>query len=394
MPRINEVATSPPHVADLWRSAASAIGSHKPGDDRVMARHSQLPPRQHGPTPRAGVPNASTATQPKPYTPSRRPQPSPSSAPAKPKDPMRFRNVPLILGMTTSLVLAYYLSTVYMGYKADSERAATLDVPADPSARYNQTFQSYDADVDSLEWIMGIKRLRAKLCARATGHVLESAVGTGRNAQYYPLDEHRINSVTMVDKSRFMLDKARLKWPKDGNAWFIKASFRHLDMVNEPVPRPMDSGTRTNVTDSDEFKTDFGGFDTAVQTMGICSTGEPEKLLRILGKAVADSQAKEGGQILLLEHGRSYYDWLNKMLDGIAPAHAERHGCWFNRDVGKIVEESGLEILEEKRYHFGTTWWFVCKPGKGIMAEKIAVEDSKGAATESQTGHKTWWRPW
>ena len=76
---------------------------------------------------------------------------------------MRRRGLPLVLGLTTSAVLAYYISTVFIGYREDAKRAATLEVPADPSARYNHTFSSYDADVDSLEWIMGIKRLRAKL---------------------------------------------------------------------------------------------------------------------------------------------------------------------------------------------------------------------------------------
>ena len=224
--------------------------------------------------------------------------------------------------------------------------------------------------------------------------MLESAVGSGRNAPYYPLDEKRIESVTMVDKSRFMLDQARLKWPKVGNAWFIRASFRHLDMVNEPVPRPTDSGSKTSVAGQDIERPTYGGFDTALQTMGTCSTGQPEELLRNLGRAVADSHQKDGGKILLLEHGRSHYNWINNLLDGIAPAHAERHGCWFNRDVGKIVEDSGLEVVEAKRYHFGTTWWFVCKPGKGIIAERMSSDEMAGSQDTKQTKSSAWRKPW
>lgn len=95
------------------------------------------------------------------------------------------------------------------------------------------------------------------------------------------------------------------------------------------------------------------GYDTVIQTMGLCSTHEPVQLLKALG----DLTKRDGGQILLLEHGRSHYAWLNTILDSLAKVQADRHGCWWNRDVGRIVEESGLEVVALKRYHFGTTWW-------------------------------------
>ena len=101
-----------------------------------------------------------------------------------------------------------------------------------------------------------------------------------------------------------------------------------------------------------------GGFDTILQTMGLCSTPEPSRLLSHLGTIVNT----DNGQILLLEHGRSHYQWLNNILDKQAPAHADKHGCWWNRDIGRIVEESGLEIIRCKRYHLGTTWWFELRP--------------------------------
>ena len=99
------------------------------------------------------------------------------------------------------------------------------------------------------------------------------------------------------------------------------------------------------------------GFDTIVQTMGLCSTPQPAQILRNLGSIVKPT----GGRILLLEHGRGHYDWLNRILDNRAPGHADQHGCWWNKDIGEIVEESGLEVVEMKRYHFGTTWWFILK---------------------------------
>jgi len=49
-------------------------------------------------------------------------------------------------------------------------------------------------------------------------------------------------------------------------------------------------------------------------------------------------------------------------LDNNAPAHADKHGCWWNKDIQKIVEESELEVIEIKRYHLGTTWWVELRP--------------------------------
>ena len=92
--------------------------------------------------------------------------------------------------------------------------------------------------------------------------------------------------------------------------------------------------------------------------MGVCSTANPALALQRLG-AITN---REQGRILLLEHGRSHWDWLNGYLDKHAPAHADKFGCWWNKDIGKIVEESGLEVVRIKRYQLGTMWWVELKP--------------------------------
>ena len=94
--------------------------------------------------------------------------------------------------------------------------------------------------------------------------------------------------------------------------------------------------------------------------MGLCSTPNPVELLR----KMASVTNVQHGRILLLEHGKAHYDWLNERLDYYAPSHADKFGCWWNRDIGKIIEDSGLEVVEMKRYHFGTTWWIELRPRK------------------------------
>lgn len=92
--------------------------------------------------------------------------------------------------------------------------------------------------------------------------------------------------------------------------------------------------------------------------MGLCSTADPVALLHNF-EALTN---KEHGQIFLLEHGRSHYEWLNNILDNLAPLHADKHGCWWNKDILKIVEDSGLTVTKSKRYHFGTTYWLELRP--------------------------------
>ena len=48
---------------------------------------------------------------------------------------------------------------------------------------------------------------------------------------------------------------------------------------------------------------------------------------------------KPGGQIILLQHGKASWDWLNHRLDDEAHAHYVKWGCWWNRDILQIVQQ-------------------------------------------------------
>ena len=50
---------------------------------------------------------------------------------------------------------------------------------------YDELAKSYDSQIDFDELVMGMLLLRRYLLSKATGDVLEVAVGTGRNLKYY-----------------------------------------------------------------------------------------------------------------------------------------------------------------------------------------------------------------
>ena len=47
------------------------------------------------------------------------------------------------------------------------------------------------------------------------------------------------------------------------------------------------------------------------------------------------------GKLILLEHGKASWDWLNSSLDKGAQEHFAKWGCWWNRDILQLVKEVG-----------------------------------------------------
>ncbi|KAL2046313.1 hypothetical protein N7G274_001760 [Stereocaulon virgatum] len=229
---------------------------------------------------------------------------------------------------------------------------------ADVSSRYDARAKNFDDDVSIFEGIFGVNALRKRLAEQASGHVLEVSSGTGRNSSYYDLE--KLKSLTFVDQSGPMVEIARKRWDML-HPGYENCSF-YIQSANDPLPA-------TAVPK--------GGFTTILQTMGICSTLNPAANLSHLGTLVDPAE----GRILLLEHGRSKYRFVNWVLDKSAARHADKHGCWPNRDIKKILDESGLVIEKIEVSSFGTLYYVEARPGlKQMEASKstVAKEKSKG----------------
>lgn len=276
----------------------------------------------------------------------------------------------MILGSITVLVFSSYTFYLYASLQRTIAQGANIEVPADVSHRYNSIATTFDSSVDWQEKLIGISRLRKKMIQQASGDVCEVSIGTGRNLTFYDWDfksfndvvnqqtkRGKVKSFTAVDKSPEMLEIAHKKFSKEypgilGVQWVIQDAANPLP--SPPVSASERSGNKTGKK-----------YDTIVQTMGLCSASDPVGLLRNLSTSI-----EENGRILLLEHGRGTWSWLNNILDGLAPRHALEFGCVWNKDIGQIIEDSGLEIVKMKRRHFGTTWWIELRPRRRDAAEK------------------------
>jgi methyltransferase OMS1 len=313
-----------------------------------------------------------------------------------PKSKSRGKFAPIVLSFF-AVTLGFYITQLAIVARQPCTHPEIKDLSqqTDVAARYDETADGFDSEVGSSEALMGINSIRKSLSKQCKGHVLEVSCGTGRNLGYYPLHPgSEIDSLTFLDLSAQMVAVCKKKWlslyPPSTTQTFkpsLAVRFSTTSALGPMPPSP-------NITNGGN-----GKYTTILQTMGLCSTPSPIALLTNLASHLDLSNPE--ARILLLEHGRSDYAWLNNILDNAAQKHAEIHGCWFNRDIGAMVEaaaaESGLEVVREERRHLGTTWVFELRPKVGAVAKAKAVEvegkEGSGEVKE-EVPAAAGWRGW
>jgi len=174
--------------------------------------------------------------------------------------------------------------------------------------------------LESIPNLVGLSRLRRLLLRRASGKVLEVAVGTGKNLSYYPPDCR----IVALDLSSGMLKVARTHATKLSR----HVSFLVADAGALPFP--------------DE------SFDTVVSSLSTCTFPNPVAALEAMARV-----CRREGRVLLLEHGRSDHDRLGRCQDRHAEQFAKPLGCHWNREPLDIVRKAGLKVISARRFFFG-----------------------------------------
>ncbi|KAI1656423.1 hypothetical protein F4813DRAFT_135074 [Daldinia decipiens] len=325
-----------------------------------------------------------------------------------------------------------------------------------------QSPREFDQHLDKSEWRFGITKLRRQIGSElAHGHVLEVAVGAGRNFDYYdwsvvtaglepaeekedsswfgwsvkgegkekpnnikqkgvqPQNANALLSFTGLDISPPMLDLAltRIRQvvpfmadqiPKkpvfsklasktaDNSEEGISLANNHLRLLKADaqtsLPPPPSSSPSSSSSSSPPKK-----YDTVIQTFGLCSVRDPVLLLSNMAAAVKP----ETGRIILLEHGRSWYELVNGLLDRSARKHFERFGCWWNRDVELVVRAAeravpGLEVVRLERPGWATLGTHVLvemrvRATPATAPPAAAALSSNEAEQDSTTTGTSWW---
>lgn len=308
-----------------------------------------------------------------------------------PSEKTRGKFAPIVLSFF-AVGLGFYITQLAIIARQPCKHPDIQDLSkqTDVAARYDETADGFDSEVGSSEALMGINSIRKRLSQQCAGHVLEVSCGTGRNLGYYPLSpSSAIDSLTFLDLSPQMVAVCKKKWlalyPSTTTATQTFKPNLSIRFSTTSALGPMPLAPNNNK------------YDTIIQTMGLCSTPSPQALLTNLAAHL--DLSNPDARILLLEHGRSDYAWLNNILDNAAQKHADIHGCWFNRDIGAMVEaaaaESGLEVVSERRKHLGTTWVFELKPsGKAVVEQKVGGDAKAQGSVVEEAAPAKGWRGW
>jgi len=324
---------------------------------------------------------------------------APKPPPKTPVNPLldSNRRIPLLGAGIMVFCIAGYIG--YFATALSKTPSAAPSVPsaqADVSVRYDKIARKFDTSVDFTEISMGMPKKRRELVSDAHGDVLEVSVGTGRNLEFFDWDfeghngvgepmkgggvkRGSVRSLTAIDISKEMVEVAKEKFdrrypgmPKP--RWVVGDASREIP----PPPQHLSASSPNMAAQK---------YDTIVQTMGLCSVSDPVALLQNLGNHVKEDE----GRILLLEHGRGSWSWVNYLLDKTAIGHALEHGCWWNRDIQAIIKESGLEVVKTETWHAGTTWRIELKKPKQLGTEKLVQKEADARhAKDEKKGWGLW----
>lgn len=172
--------------------------------------------------------------------------------------------------------------------------------------RYNRYSKFYDLMETPMEFFSG--RWRKDLIKYSNGKVLEVGVGTGKNIKHYPEN----TDLTAIDFSKGMISKAIKKYGNKKNI-----SFRQSDIQ------------RTDFEDNT--------FDTVLASYVFCSVPDPVRGLEEVRRI-----CKEGGRIVLLEHGRSEHKLISYLMDLFNPLTVNLFGYNINRDTESNLLKAGF----------------------------------------------------
>jgi ubiquinone/menaquinone biosynthesis C-methylase UbiE len=163
--------------------------------------------------------------------------------------------------------------------------------------------------------------VRARVCERLQGAVVEIGFGTGLNARYYPSE---VSKIVAIEPSRVCM---RIAAPR-----IAKSST------------PVEYGGLTG----EKLDLPSGEFDAAISTWTLCTIPNLEAALAEIRRVL-----KPGGSFHFVEHGhapdakiarqQARLEPLNKRLAG---------GCHLTRHIAEDIERAGFEMKHLDTYYF------------------------------------------
>ncbi len=159
---------------------------------------------------------------------------------------------------------------------------------------------------------------RSHLLSDVGGLVLEVGAGSGPNLDHYPLAAQVI--ATEFDAASIRLARFR----SNSRIRLASADIEHLAFPDNT-------------------------FDVVVATLVFCSVEHP-----VAGFQEVRRVLKLGGQLHLIEHVRSRYNWLGRLQDKLNPRwNVWAEGCNLNRDTETNMRLAGFELQAVRANYLG-----------------------------------------
>jgi len=183
---------------------------------------------------------------------------------------------------------------------------------------WNKTSASYDKQMRFYDRLLADSR--PWVCAQATGHTLEVAIGTGLNLPFYPAEVE----LTGTDLSPGMLGIAQTRARQLGRT----VDLREADAQALPFPHAC--------------------FDTVVCTFSLCAIPDERRAVAEMTRVL-----RPGGLLLLADHiaGASWpVRAIQRMIDVVTVPLQGEH---YLRRPLRQVQAEGLQVERRERFKLG-----------------------------------------
>jgi ubiquinone/menaquinone biosynthesis C-methylase UbiE len=205
-----------------------------------------------------------------------------------------------------------------VGQDVTMKRAS--ETPAERQRRiWDKSASSYDGQMDLVERLLSSGD-REWVGERATGRVLEVAIGTGRSLPFYTA----ATSLTGVDLSPEMLALARRRAEARG----LPVDLREGDAEALPV--------------------DDAAYDTVVCSLSLCTIHDPVAAVAEMKRALVPA-----GRLLLVDHVASSWPPVYAMQWLAERVSIRAAGEHYTRRSLPLVEAAGFEVVEDVRRKAG-----------------------------------------